>query len=56
MINVLAELRTLAKERSTNAPAWLTTELSVRRVQAGMRDRDVEELELLFALPDTRNA
>jgi hypothetical protein len=32
-INVLAELRELVKGRSTNAPAWPTTELSIRRVQ-----------------------
>jgi hypothetical protein len=53
-INVLAELRKLAKGKQTKAPAWLIAELSIPHVQAGARDRAVDELERLYRLEDPR--
>lgn len=53
-INVLTELRKLAKGKPTKAPAAVIASCAIGLVQAGLRDRDAEELERLFALPDTR--
>ena len=55
-INVLTELRKLADGKPTQAPPKVIAGCAIALVQAGMRDRDAEELERLFALPDTRNA
>lgn len=53
---VLTELRKLAAGKPTKVPAAVIAGCAIGFVQAGMRDRDAEELERLFALPDTRNA
>lgn len=54
-INVLTELRKLAAGKPTKTPAGVIASCAIPLVQAGLRDRDAEELERLFALPDTRN-
>lgn len=54
-INVLTELRKLANGKPTKVPAAIIAGCAIGLVQAGLRDRDAEELERLFALPDTRN-
>lgn len=53
-INVLTELRKLANGQPTSTPAEVIAGCAIPLVQAGMRDRETEELERLFALADTR--
>lgn len=55
-INVLAELRKLATGEPTKAPADLIAVSAIPLVRAGMREKDVEELERLYTLSDKRNA
>lgn len=51
---VLTELRKLAKGKPTKIPAGLIASCAIPLVQAGLRDRDAEELERLYRLNDPR--
>lgn len=53
-LNVLTELRKLAKGTRTKAPAWLISEISIPLVRAGIRNRDIDDLERLYMLEDPR--
>lgn len=53
-ISVLAELRKLAAGKSTKSPVSLIAELAIPRVLAGLREHDVDALELLYRLDDPR--
>ena len=54
-INILSELRKLAKGKPTKAPVEIIALLAIPRVQAGIRNLEVEELERLYSLEDTRD-
>jgi hypothetical protein len=51
-INVLTELRNLANGKPTKAPAEVIAGCAIPLVQAGMRDRELDELERLYRLED----
>jgi hypothetical protein len=53
-INVLAELRKLAKDKPTKTPACIIADWAFPLVLAGLRERDVDELERLYSLEDPR--
>ena len=53
-INVLTELRKLANGQPTSTSAEVIAGCAIPLVQAGMRDRDAEELERLYRLEDPR--
>ena len=47
-IHVLTELRKLANGKPTKAPAAVMAGCAIQLVQAGMRDREAEELGAAF--------
>jgi hypothetical protein len=52
----LPAVQKLANSRPTKAPAEVIAGSAIPLVIAGIRDREAQELERLFTLPDTRNA
>jgi hypothetical protein len=52
---VLEDLRKLAAGKRAAVPASEVAWLAIRYVEAGLRDRELEQLEALYALPDTRS-
>lgn len=53
-INVMAELGKLSQGKATTAPAWLIADQAIRKIRAGQKDSEREDLERLYRLDDTR--
>ena len=53
-INYLAELKRLARGKETKIPARDVAQWAERWVKAGLAQIDIEQLERLYRLPDTR--
>lgn len=53
-VDMLKDLQDLAAGKPTQSPTELLAAWAVSRVQAGVRDRELDELERLYRLEDTR--